>query len=53
MGQEEAKKGNNPWVRVTDNCEMNAQQYIGDKDVTRMRQSMVARKADITKKGGM
>ena len=50
---EESKKGNNPWNRVIDNCEVNPDKYIGDKDVSRMRQVMIARKADITKQGGM
>ena len=34
---ERAKKANNPWVRIVDNCEMNASNYVGGKDVTRMR----------------
>ena len=46
---EEAKQGGNPWMRVTENCEMDSSKYVGDKDVSRMRQSMVARKADIAK----
>ena len=32
---------------------MSAGAYVGGKDVIRMRQAMIARKADITKKGGM
>ena len=48
-----AKNSNNPWIRVVDNCEMNPSNYVGGKDVTRMRQAMIARKADITKAGGM
>ena len=48
-----AKKANNPWVRIVDNCEMNASNYVGGKDVTRMRQAMLSRKDDITKQGGM
>ena len=32
---------------------MNAGSYVGGKDVTRMRAAMLARKADITKQGGM
>lgn len=47
------RKGNNPWERVISNCEMNANNYVGGKDVSRMRQAMIARKADITKAGGM
>ena len=48
-----AKEAGNPWERVIDNCEMNASQYVGTKDVSRMRAAMIARKADITKRGGM
>ena len=51
--QDEAKNNNNPWNRVVENCEMNVNNYAGDKDVTRMRQCMISRKADIMKKGGM
>ena len=29
--------GSNPWNKVLDNCEMDANKYIGDKDVSRMR----------------
>ena len=32
---------------------MSAGSYVGGKDVSRMRQAMIARKADITKRGGM
>ena len=32
-----AKNGNNPWVRIVDNCEMNPNNYVGGRDVTRMR----------------
>ena len=50
---EDAKNASNPWVRVVDNCEMNKDQYVGDKDVSRMREAMISRKADINKQGGM
>jgi len=50
---DQAKSGKNPWVRIIDNCEMNASQYVGGKDVSRMRAAMLARKDDITKAGGM
>ena len=40
-------------MRIVDNCEMNASQYVGGKDVSRMRAAMLARKDDITKAGGM
>ena len=46
------RNGPNPWERVTANCEMNSSQYVGGADVSRMRQAMIARKADITKSGG-
>jgi len=32
---------------------MNADVYVGEKDVSRMRQVMIARKADITRDGGI
>jgi len=47
------KSGSNPWERVIDNCEMDPNRYAGDKDVSRMRQVMVSRKADINQKGGL
>ena len=43
------RNGPNPWERVVANCEMNSSQYVGGADVSRMRQAMLARKADITK----
>jgi len=49
----DAKKVNNPWIRVVSNCDMNSSSYVGGKDVTRMRQAMLSRRDDITKKGGM
>lgn len=49
----EQRKGANPWERVINNCEMNQSQYVGDKDVSRMKNAMLARKTDITKAGGM
>lgn len=50
---DEAKATSNPWQRVVDNCEMDPEHYAGDKDVTRLRQAMVARKADLNKRGGV
>ena len=44
-------KADNPWRRVTENCEMDSSQYVGDRDVGRMRQAMLSRKADIDKGG--
>ena len=32
---------------------MNPSAYVGGKDVSRMRQAMIARKSDITKSGGL
>ena len=49
----EQRKGANPWERVINNCEMNSSQYVGDKDVSRMKNAMLSRKTDITKAGGM
>ena len=47
---EEAKKSKNVWIRVTENCEMDAKEYTGEKDVSRMRECMISRKADLAKK---
>lgn len=46
------RNGPNPWDRVVSNCDMNSASYVGGADVTRMRQAMIARKADLTKSGG-
>jgi hypothetical protein len=43
------KETTNPWERVASNVELNSSQYVGQADVARMRQAMIARKADITK----
>ena len=43
----------NPWVKVNENVELDPNNYNGSKDVSRMRQCMIARKADITKAGGI
>jgi len=37
---------------VIGNVEIQANQYVGGGDVTRMRQSMIARKSDLTKGTG-
>jgi hypothetical protein len=39
----------NPWERVAFNVELNSSQYVGQADVTRMRQALIARKNDLTK----
>lgn len=46
------RNGPNPWERVVANCEMNSASYVGGADVSRMRQAMIARKADLTKSNG-
>ena len=46
------KETTNPWERVVSNVEINAAQYVGGADVTRMRQAMISRKNDITKSAG-
>jgi Clathrin light chain len=43
------KDTTNPWERVVSMVEINSTQYVGQADVNRMRQAMVARKTDITK----
>lgn len=43
------KQTQNPWEKVVSNVEINSSQYVGQADVTRMRQAMIARKKDITK----
>ena len=45
--REEHKSSKNKWEKIIDNCEMNANKYLGGKDVSRMRQSMLARKTDL------
>jgi hypothetical protein len=51
---EEHRRGNNPWERVVDNCNMSASALSSSgKDMSRMKAAMLARKADITKAGGM
>ena len=59
MAEEEAAKEKlrlkgttNQWDRVISNVEINSSQYVGQADVTRMRQAMIARKNDITKSSG-
>lgn len=45
------RNGPNPWERVVSNCDMNSSSYVGGADVSRMRQAMINRKADLTKGG--
>lgn len=49
--REEHKKSKNPWEKIIDNVEINQTKYMGTKDVTRMRQAMLARKNDIRSHG--
>lgn len=49
--REEHKQSKNPWEKIVDNVEINANKYLGTRDVTRMRQAMQARKADIKSQG--
>ncbi len=49
----ESRQTKNPWERVIANVEVNSSQYVGQKDVSRMKQAMLARKGDITKSGGL
>ena len=46
------RNGPNPWERVIANVNMTSSQQPGGADVSRMRQAMVHRKADLTKSGG-
>ena len=52
---EEHRKGDNPWERVVDNINLGGAQAVSSqgKDMTRMKAAILARKADITKAGGM
>lgn len=45
--RDEHKKSKNPWEKIVDNVEINPNKYLGKKDVSRMRQAMLARKGDL------
>ena len=46
--REDERSGNNPWERVTDNCDLTLQGVVaGGHDKSRMKQAMINRKADI------
>ena len=45
--REEHKKSKNPWEKIVDNVEINPNKYLGNKDISRMRQAMLARKGDL------
>lgn len=47
--REEHKKSKNPWEKIIDNVEIDSKKYLGAKDVSRMRQAMIARKQDLKK----
>lgn len=47
--QKRLKETTNQWERIISNVEINGSNYVGQGDVTRMRQAMVARKSDITR----
>uniref|UniRef100_A0A7S3NB86 Clathrin light chain n=1 Tax=Euplotes harpa TaxID=151035 RepID=A0A7S3NB86_9SPIT len=49
--RDDHKRSKNKWEKIIDNVEINPSKYLGTKDVTRMRQSMLARKADIKAQG--
>ena len=49
--EKENKNRSNPWERVFENCDINKVQDKGP-DVSRMKEAMIARKSDITKRGG-
>ena len=51
--REEQRQGKNPWDRVVENCDFSTSSSAGGKDMSRMKQVMQARRADITKAGGM
>lgn len=48
--KEQVVNDRNPWERVFRNIELDADKYVGEKDVSRMRASMIARKNDLDKK---
>lgn len=45
--REEHKKSKNQWEHIIDNVEIDPRKYIGNRDITRMRQAMIARKNDL------
>jgi|AntRauMFilla1563_2_1112583.scaffolds.fasta_scaffold375880_2 hypothetical protein len=47
--REEHKSSQNPWEKIIDNVEIDPRKFEGKKDVTRMRQAMMARKQDLKK----
>ena len=47
--REDHKKSKNPWEKILDNVEISKSGIVGNKDMTRMKNAMLARKSDITK----
>ena len=45
--RKELNSGKNPWEKVITNVEIKEGTYLGNKDVSRMRQSMQSRKNDV------
>ena len=46
--REDERSSNNPWERVTDNCDLSLQGVVaGGHDKSRMKHAMLNRKADI------
>lgn len=46
------KATTNNWERIISHVEINQANYVGNCDVTRMRQAMIARKSDLTQSSG-
>ncbi len=45
------KTTTNPWERIVSQVEINQAGYVGQCDVSRIRQAMIARKGDLTQGG--
>lgn len=45
--REEHKQSKNQWEHIIDNVEIDPRKYEGTRDITRMRQAMIARKNDL------
>jgi hypothetical protein len=48
--RQEHTKSQNKWEHIIDNVEIDPRKYLGTREITRMRQAMVARKNDIRDK---
>ena len=44
--EKRSRKEQNPWDRVCNNCDFTSNYSAGGKDLTRMKQAMLARKGD-------